>query len=332
MLSTRNELPLISIIMPVYMVENFIAKSIMSVIRQTYRNIELILVNDGTKDDSLKVAEKTLNFSSMYYTIINQENKGVGEARNTGINSSKGEWICFLDSDDLLSDNAIEHLIDAAISHNTDIVFSGINEITNIDEAIKKCDRGTATRYSQPEIQERFLLRTRVILAPGTLYRKQFLDDNNIRFERMRWSEDQHFVWRTLFYLSGATFLDEPLYQYYRHSNSIMGRTEPDIICDSYEKIRQLETLYKDVSDVGPFIVPRWVMGTLNATTLMMDFKLWRTLSKKIQLKASFRVLLYFPAAETKIMAFLGLAFPYMYYYLNRLRKTIGKGKLRKRH
>lgn len=322
--------PLVSIVMPVYMVEKYIKYSVESVIRQTYKNIELILVDDGTKDNSINIAEKILSRNDVIYRIIHQENMGLGEARNTGINAAKGEWICCLDSDDTLSDNAIEHMVMVASDSDVDIVFSKINEITEYSEAILNCPDGEIKHFTQQEIQKAFLLRTKIILAPGTFYRKKFLDNNQLRFEKMAWSEDQHFVWRALYYVQNVAFLDEPLYQYYRHQDSIMGKTKPDKIIESYHKIVQLSDLYRQNIEIGAWIVPRWVMGTMNATTIMMNYQDWKTLAKAIEMREYFKQLQGFPANEERLMAALGLFSRFAYYYCNRIRKTREKGKLRR--
>ena len=90
--------PLISIIVPVYNCEEYIEKCIDSILHQTYQNFEVIVINDGSKDNTLEKLKKYINKNKI--TIISIENNGVSNARNLGIKNSKGDYICFIDSDD----------------------------------------------------------------------------------------------------------------------------------------------------------------------------------------------------------------------------------------
>ena len=93
--------PLVAIVMPVYKVEKYIEDSINFVFRQSYKNIELIIVDDGSPDKSIQIAERLLLLSDIKYEIVRQENAGLGDARNTGMKIATGKWITFLDSDDM---------------------------------------------------------------------------------------------------------------------------------------------------------------------------------------------------------------------------------------
>ena len=116
--------PLVSIIIPVYQVEKYIGNTIKSVLRQTYKNIEIILVDDGSTDESITNALAEVEREHFTeYKLVRQENKGLGEARNTGVDYANGEWIVFIDSDDTIQKDAIEKLLKNAISNSCDWVF-----------------------------------------------------------------------------------------------------------------------------------------------------------------------------------------------------------------
>lgn len=110
----------VSIIIPVYGVEKYISQCLESVINQSYENIEIIVVNDGTKDNSMKIVEEYLLDERI--KIINKENGGLASARNRGIEEATGEYIYFLDSDDWIEVNTIEVLVEE--SNNLDIIYS----------------------------------------------------------------------------------------------------------------------------------------------------------------------------------------------------------------
>lgn len=112
---------LISIIIPVYNVSNYLEVCLDSVVNQTYRDLQIIIVNDGSTDNSAEIA-KSFADSDERIQLIHQENKGLSGARNTGLSYAKGEFVFYLDSDDYLTKNAIEILVKAAKEENSDIV------------------------------------------------------------------------------------------------------------------------------------------------------------------------------------------------------------------
>mgnify|MGYP000233519789 FL=1 len=127
----------VSIIIPVYGVEKYISQCLESVINQSYENIEIIVVNDGTKDNSMKIVEEYLLDERI--KIINKENGGLASARNRGIEEATGEYIYFLDSDDWIEVNTIEVLVEE--SNNLDIIYSNFwyfDEKNQKKEKIKK--------------------------------------------------------------------------------------------------------------------------------------------------------------------------------------------------
>ena len=118
---------MISVIMPVYNVEKYVSDCIESVLNQTYKNFELIIVNDGSTDNSLNEAKKYLCDSRVH--IYSQENKGLSAARNTGLKCVKGDYIYFIDSDDVINQNLFDLLIGEFSNHQeTDLISFGYTE------------------------------------------------------------------------------------------------------------------------------------------------------------------------------------------------------------
>lgn len=115
--------PLISVIIPNYNYANFLGEAIESVLNQTYKNIEIFVVDNESLDSSLKVASKYQDF----IIIIKKQHGGVSSARNLGLSSAKGSYICFLDSDDIWVEDKLEKQIKVALSSHADIVYSGID-------------------------------------------------------------------------------------------------------------------------------------------------------------------------------------------------------------
>ena len=119
----------VSIITPVYNVEACIEKSIMSIISQSSKNFELILIDDGSKDKSIEIAKELLKNSDVNYKIITQKNSGVSVARNRGIEEASGEYITFLDSDDYIDSKFVELMYKKAKETQCDVVFCDYSEV-----------------------------------------------------------------------------------------------------------------------------------------------------------------------------------------------------------
>ncbi len=117
---------LVSVIVPTYNGEKFIAQTLESIVNQDYGNLEIILINDASTDNTLKNAEKILKSSKRVFKIFNHEkNLGVSAARNSGIKISEGEYLCFIDGDDLLEKNFVSALMNEILKDNSDISFCG---------------------------------------------------------------------------------------------------------------------------------------------------------------------------------------------------------------
>ena len=314
----------VSIVMPVYNVESYIRDSVKSVLRQTYKNIELIIVDDGSLDNSILYAEQILSASDFSYRIVKQKNAGQGEARNTGMHYSSGKWIYFLDSDDIIADNAIERLVEVGEKQKVDLVFSRYKEIHCLEDVERRCKKSVLKIFNAEELQLEFLQRNHVILAPGTLYKKEILEINGLFYEKIPWSEDQQFVWRVLYYIHTAGFVEEFLYYYLRHGGSIMSSTKVTAMIESYPAICELTKYYEKNKIIGKYIVARWVMGTLNSATIMVKFNEWKELAKNIEFKKNFLTLLKFPDLKVRVFALLGLSSPSLYYFINKKRKSRG--------
>lgn len=310
--------PLVSVIMPIYGVEKYIENSVKSVIAQTYDNIELILVDDGSPDHSVEIAERVLKDYQFSYELIHQENAGLGYARNAGFRKANGEWIIFFDSDDVILPKTIERFVSALDDNDTDLVFCGFRYIHAVEDLTEEYNDGRCIKYSPIQLQRDFLLRNRKILASGTMIKREVLEKNDLYFSMIPWSEDQHFLWRLLAFIKGAVYIDDAMYQYLQHEGSIMAASKIEKMISSYPVFCELRKYYERNELVKSFLVSRWVMGTLNAAARITDFVKWKELFSEIDGKQHMKKLLHFPSNKVNAAARICLFSKKLFYELTK--------------
>jgi len=205
-----NKQELVSVIIPAYNLESYIERSLRSVLEQTYENIEIIVVNDGSKDKTAQVAEKILKNAGKIYKIINQKNQGASVARNTGLTAAQGKYIKFLDGDDTLFPWTVEELVGAIEENKCDIAFGGQNVVNLKGKILYRYDEMyeyTQGVYESKEILKKFLLQTMHISLNSSIFLKEIIDKNFIKFTPgTRYSEDNEFISKYLYY-SGSGYV-----------------------------------------------------------------------------------------------------------------------------
>ena len=208
----------VSIIVAAYNIENYIGRCIESLIKQTFKDIEIIIVNDGSTDATLKRIKDKANEDSRI-SVINQENKGLIEARKIGLANAKGKYILFVDGDDWLEVNTIEKLYFNATEINADIVL--YNSIWADDDGIVK----KQITYSQEEsfkddYIKMFLLGKLSVNIWSKFIKKEFLQ--GIEFEsNISYGEDLITVIKLLINKPKIAYLNEYLYYYYQRDGAI---------------------------------------------------------------------------------------------------------------
>ena len=165
--------PVVSVIVPVYNLEKYIQKCIVSLTNQTYRDTEIIVIDDGSSDKSPEILSELQN-KHPKIKVITQENKGVCAARNRGIAESTGDYILFVDGDDYLDPDYIDRLVDTTLKNDSDLVISGYTE-----EGSDKSQEVIPDSYVKDTDE---MWAYRIMAAWGRLYRKDFWIDNDLSF------------------------------------------------------------------------------------------------------------------------------------------------------
>ena len=128
--------PLISVIVPVYQVEQYLERCVDSILNQSYHNLEIVLVDDGSTDKGKVICDR-YGTQNTNVKVIHQQNQGLSAARNTGIEASTGEWICFIDSDDYIEENMLEIMLRTSFEDQSDMVICGFVRCDDKDHVIK---------------------------------------------------------------------------------------------------------------------------------------------------------------------------------------------------
>ncbi len=234
----------VSIIMPVYKCEAYIKDSILSVQNQTYKNFELICINDGTPDNAFEICKEMQAQYGNITLLENEKNMGLEYTRNHGISKAQGDYILFLDSDDLLLPETLEELVSAADKSNTNIVFFSFARI--IGENAFPCTINGVPEGLMPIAQfVSYFLREMDIglmcCVGAKFYRADFLREHNLLFDKQyKYNEDGAFFFQALLKIDEIYVINKPYYRYFiRNAGSIMSSYRPNMFF-SILKTREL--------------------------------------------------------------------------------------------
>ncbi len=236
-------MPKVSIIIPIYNTEKYLAQCLDSITSQTFEDFEYICVNDGSTDNSLKILEQYANKDNRL-KIINQKNKGSSAARNMALKHIKGKYISFIDSDDFVAKDFLEKLVNIAEKDNSDIVYCRHTVYCSADnkyipdknkEKLKKL----FYKYSKTtnnKIKKRCILN--IVENSSSvcfkLYKSSIIKNNDICFfENIYAEEDYAFNILTNIYSSKISFLEEDLYFYRKQITSITAKNTDDFRINS---------------------------------------------------------------------------------------------------
>ena len=196
----------ISVVMPAYNAAKYIESAIKSVIEQNYCNWELIVVNDASSDNTVNIVKKFMETDSRIKLHSNESNKGVAESRNLGVKMSSGEWVAFLDSDDLWEQNKLQRQLEIACKEKADFVFTGSAFINEYGDRYKNIFHiPTKVNFKQ-------LLKQNVISCSSVMIRKGIL--NNFKMEELGMHEDFAVWLQVLREVDYAYGVDDPLLIY----------------------------------------------------------------------------------------------------------------------
>lgn len=256
----------VSVIIPVYNASGYLDETLKSVLNQNFEDYEVILIDDGSTDDSLKIAEKLLNDSEISSTVFSQKNHGVSHARNKGIELANGDYLVFVDDDDKIDKNHLSNL------YNGDTDFS-LTQIVKVDENGNYLSE--PYKYSQESIKTTDFIKDELQMKltfsfTQLMYKKEIITKNNIRFNTKRsYGEDTEFALKALIYGETIAISNQVTYFYLQHENQATST----LAFKRFEFIEILEDLaklyeekgYNDLSDlILTNRIPMAIFGNMN--------------------------------------------------------------------
>lgn len=263
---------LVSIVIPVYNKEKHIKKCIDSVINQTYKNIELLIIDDGSTDNSGKIISEYNDERIKYFKNNNQ---GIGKTRNFGIKKSNGKYIMFLDSDDYLDTNIVKFMLNKILKDKLDMVVCDYYEVKNTkNNEIKIINFENCSIMDNPE------LLLSINLSPwNKIYKKSFILKNNIEFDEESKYEDVIFVIDALINAKKIGKIDKALYYYVINENSETSIRDEKVF-DILKIIDKIRNKYKDIKYLNESI-DKLTVRILTNYTIQQRYQKDRKIQKR---------------------------------------------------
>ena len=254
--------PLISVIVPIYNVKKYLCECVDSIINQTYKNLEIILVDDGSPDDCGKICDDYAKRDSRI-KVIHKENGGLSDARNVGMDLSSGEYLIFVDSDDYMTNDSIEYLYNLIRSVNADIAIGGVERFNDLDKSVIST---TYTGISDEKVMDKMDAMKDFFLngcaAWARIYKKSI--HNDIHFPKGEINEDEAIVLELLDRCDKIVKSNMIVYKYRFRPNSITSVDFSVKKLDWYYHCKaNLEYIKKNFPDIKVYAENRYVLSII---------------------------------------------------------------------
>lgn len=299
---------LISVIVPVYNVEKYLNRCVDSIINQTYSNLEIILIDDGSTDTSGQICDEYKEKDERVY-VIHQINGGLSVARNTGIDNANGNYLTFVDSDDLIHPQYIETLYKVIKKDNSDIViadYERFDEFNKIDLEINDGTKYESNLLSNNEILTSFIQlknNSRFVSSCWKLFKKEVI--GNIRFPKGRLFEDEFTVYKFIYNANKISIIDKILYFYYVNPKSITNNLNYNKMFDHFDAMFEQSCFFEKnkLND----LYKKSILNFLNSNSWqIVEYRKNKSLINKHKLEKlnSNYLMLFKKAKKLKIISF----------------------------
>lgn len=299
----------VSIILPVYNVEEYITDCINSIKNQTFKDFEIVIIDDETMDKSIEIAEKILKTTKIDYTIIHRKNGGLAAARNSGIKVAKGEYLVFVDSDDIISPQYLETLYNDIIQNSAVMAITKRKDVT--DETKYEFD----LRNIKGEVVDKkeFLykvLRHKIVPYFGCfMISRQFILENKLWFdESVFFGVDQAYRWKLMVKAEKYTYSPKETYNYIVRPGSIMTGSNLKKMITGIKSLEGVAEELKDNAYIkSSWIAIQWKVSALHTIAKRFDYKTFKR--ALVWFKPSIKECMTFPDLKIKLVSipmFLG--------------------------
>ena len=260
----------VSVIVPVYNVEAYLERCLDSLVKQTLEEMEIIVVNDGTKDNSQAIIDRYAAAYPQKVISLIKENGGLSDARNYGIPYAHGEYIGFVDSDDYLNVTMYQKLYDRAAETDSDIVVCGYYGIDENTETRRFFQRGSTLEFGVSLHENPKLLYTNAPYAWNKIYRRALFERTGIRFPKGKIYEDIATIYPLMLHANRISKVNEPLYYYILKREGAITATFSENILQMYDSLAIMNEYY---IREGAFEEFKEVLGFINLKHTILRFR-----------------------------------------------------------
>ncbi len=317
---------LISVIVPVYNVEKYVKKCVDSILNQDYENYEIIIVDDGSTDNSYNILTENYKDNDKV-SIYQKENGGLSSARNFGLEKSKGEYVCFVDSDDIIAPFYLSHLCKMLEDENADIAIGKYQTFTNEISFNLEKEINIFT-CSNNEAQMLLLENDYVnfVIACNKLYKKSLFDI--VTFAEGKINEDEAIMYKLFYYSKKIVYSNQVIYGYYMRQGSITKRKFSTKNYDFLEIAKEKAVFFQDKD------LYIWALNQKNYCLILVDYALrtkeilkdkkgYKNLIKQYRKEVKPLLKNKFIAFKTRLSFVIVYVFPALYYFLVKINKKI---------
>lgn len=247
---------MISVIVPVYNVEKYLDACLESIVNQTYKDIEILCIDDCTPDNSIEIVEKYMLMDSRVRLIRHDENRGLGGARNTGIREAKGEYITFVDSDDALKLDMLEKFEKAMTSHKVDAVICGVEQSFGNDYFAPHTSFHYVDRLSSRVVSIQTHKERLTDIWPSAwnkMYKTSLIREFECKYPEKLLYEDHFFFYNYFAHVNAFYYIDEPLYIYRLSRPGSITSTRSGREKEVYKVLSDLEPVFQKYFDKNQY-------------------------------------------------------------------------------
>lgn len=313
---------LVSVVVPVYNVEAYLNQCISSICSQSYKNLQIILVDDGSMDSSGKICDERAVCDSRIQ-VIHKTNGGLSDARNAGIAAAEGKYICFIDSDDYIDTDMIGILLNECEENGSDIAMCEYRDVYDGKWFCAHNDKNQDTCImSGREAFKQFLLEERrgFVVAWNKLYRVSLFRENNITYPMGMIHEDCYTTYKLYLASAKVSYIDRPLYFYRHREGSIQTEGNPDrdaFVVAAYEEILSLVNhKYPEFTQVAEY---RYIMANLDSIRNVVSIRQQKYVltGRKNVIRLAWYINPYLNGIRRLRVQML-TGFPHLYPYINK--------------